>query len=147
MPWALSGNGVRCLAQFVNVPQHRCNHTVYTRFVFKLYSHQHCTLVLFYFIFVLSMDESTQCNICTKTFRPRGFPNHRRACEARKIEKIKHQDRIDKAAEIDRLKKSKPQSHSMLRIRIDHILLSLSSDSADWRSFSRQALGKCRPPK
>ena len=47
-----------------------------------------------------------RCNICTKIFRPRGFPNHHRACETKMFERIQQQDRIDKA-EIARVKKSK----------------------------------------
>ena len=85
-----------------------------------------------------TLQEGIQCDICTKIFRARGFPNHRRACEAKKVEMIQNQDRIEKA-EIARVKKSKPQSHSQLRINTNYILLSLSSKSADWnlgRSFS-----------
>jgi hypothetical protein len=54
-----------------------------------------------------TLQEAIQCDICSKTFRPRGYPNHRRACEAKRIEMIQHQDRIDKALEIARVKKSK----------------------------------------
>ena len=60
-----------------------------------------------------TLQEDVQCDICTKKFRPRGFPNHRKACEAKKIEMNQLQDRIAKA-EIARLKKSKPQLHCLL---------------------------------
>jgi hypothetical protein len=55
-----------------------------------------------------TLQEDIECDICKKTFRRRGFPNHRRACEAKEIEMIQLKDRIAKA-EIARLKKSKPQ--------------------------------------
>ena len=48
---------------------------------------------------------------------------------------LQNQDRINKA-EIARVKECKPQLHSLLRTSTDYILLSLSSDSADWRSSS-----------
>ena len=100
---------LECLAQFVN--------TVVTAwFVFNQYSrHQTLSDIVLqccFTPFLISMDNTIQCDICNKTFCSRGFPNHRRACEAKRSEMIQHQDRIDKA-ELARVKKSKPQSHCL----------------------------------
>lgn len=51
-------------------------------------------------------DSDIRCDLCEQTYRSRGFANHQRACEAKKIEAIQQQDHIDKA-EIAKAKKSK----------------------------------------
>lgn len=79
-------------------------------------------------------QEGIQCDICSKTFRAQGFPNHRRACEGKKIEAIQLQDHIARA-ETARVKKSKPQSHNLLGINTDFVLLPLIATTKQTGTF------------
>lgn len=101
---------LECLAHFVNGVV-----TCAVRFVLR--AHNLCTIAPSYSLVSSPMnhpnttsDSTIQCDICNKTYRTRGFGNHRRACEAKRIEEIQLQDRADKA----KAKRSKSLSNGLL---------------------------------
>jgi hypothetical protein len=61
-------------------------------------------------------SQTIQCDICNRTYNIRGFANHRRACETKKIEALQVQERIDQAAGIARAKRSKSYSNILFNI-------------------------------